>query len=134
MTQTWWSSMLEQLRKDFGARLKALRKQRNWTQKRLSGKVGIRFTQLNKYEGGFQSPPLDTLVKLADALDTTVDYLLTGNRTEGAVLHNHRLLERFEAMQSFQTEDQEAVLRLIDAMIVKHRVEGALAPIDRRAS
>jgi len=68
-----------ELRKAFGARLKALRKAKRWSQKELAGKVDIRFQQLNKYESGLNVPPADMLVKLADALATSVDYLLTGN-------------------------------------------------------
>ena len=49
-------------------------------------------------------------------------------------LHNLRLLERFRALEEFEAEDQETVIKLIDAMIVKQRVEGALTPVDREAA
>ena len=115
-----------EIRKALGARIKAMRKQRQWTQKDLAPKLGIGFGQLNKYESGFHVPPVDKLVQLAELFDTTVDYLLTGNRSEARPLHNTRLLERFRALQDFGTGDQEAVITLIDGLIVKHRVEGAL--------
>jgi hypothetical protein len=60
---------------------------------------------------------------MAEVLDTTVDYLLTGDKIEAGSLHNFRLLERFKALEEF---DQEAVIKLIDAMIVKQKMEGAL--------
>ena len=47
-------------------------------------------------------------------------------RLSSRPLHNTRLLERLRALETFDAEDQEAVLKLIDAMIVKHRVAGAL--------
>ncbi|MES9856125.1 MAG: helix-turn-helix transcriptional regulator [Sedimenticola sp.] len=43
----------------------------------------IRFQQLNKYESGLNLPPAEMLIKLADALGTTVDFLLTGNPAAG---------------------------------------------------
>jgi hypothetical protein len=67
-------------------------------------------------------------------LDITVDYLLTGDRTEERPLHNLRLLEHFRALQDFETEDQEAVIKLIEAMIVKNKVEGAITPFQKKAS
>ena len=67
------------LRKAFGARVKELRKSRDWSQKQLATQLDIRFQLLNKYEGGQHIPPAETLIKLADTLKTTVDYLLTGN-------------------------------------------------------
>lgn len=116
----------EKTRKAVGTRVKALRKQNKWTQKELANKIGIRFPQLNKYEGGSHAPPLDKLVQLAEALNTTVDFLLTGNRSEERPLHNLRLLDRFRSLEDFPTDDQETVIKLIDAMIVKQKVEGAL--------
>ncbi len=121
----------DKLRRALGQRLKQLRKQRKWTQKELADKLGIRFGQLNKYECGLNAPPLEKLLLLADLLHTSVDYLLTGDSYEQRPLHNTRLLERFKALEDFETEDQEAVIKLLDAMIVKQRVEGALSPLDR---
>jgi transcriptional regulator with XRE-family HTH domain len=122
-----------ELRKAFGVRVKSLRKQRKWTQKELASKLGVRFTQLNKYECGLHVPPAEKLVEMAEVLDCTVDYLLTGNGSDHKPLHNTRLLERFRAVERFQQGDQEAIITVIDAMIVKHRVEGALEPVGKRA-
>lgn len=122
------------MRKGLGLRIKQLRKQHKWTQKELAAKIDVRFPQLNKYECGLHAPPVEKLVKIAEVFDTTVDFLLTGNRSEQRPLHNLRLLERFRAMEEFNTEDQDAVIKLIDAMIVKNKVEGAINPFAQKAS
>lgn len=129
----WEAVTKEEVLKAFGARLKQLRKQKGWTQKELAAKVDIRFPQLNKYECGLHAPPLEKLVELAEVLGTPVDYLLTGDRSDGVPIRSTRLLERFRALEDFGSDDQEAVLRLIDAMIVKQRVEAALTPARRSA-
>jgi len=36
------------------------------------------------------------------------------------------LPERFKALEEFEHNDQETVIKLIDAMIIKQKVEGAL--------
>jgi len=118
------------LRKAFGARLKLLRKQKNWAQKELAAKVEIRFQQLNKYESGLNIPPAEMLVKLADALDVTVDFLLTGNPVEDSPLASSRLFKRFKVLERLDSDDQETVIRVIDAMIAKQRMESALVPVD----
>lgn len=123
----------ETLRKAFGARLKALRKQRNWAQKELAALVGIRFQQLNKYESGLNIPPAEMLVKLADALGVTVDYLLTGNPVEDTPLASSRLFRRFRVLEALAPEDQETVIKVIDAMIAKQRMASALTPVDAPA-
>lgn len=123
----------ETLHKAFGARLKALRKQKNWAQKELAALVDIRFQQLNKYESGLNIPPAEMLVKLADALGVTVDFLLTGNPVEDSPLPNSRLFRRFKVLEALTTDDQETVIKVIDAMIAKERMASALAPVDAPA-
>ena len=121
----------ENIRKAFGARLKTLRKQKGWTQKQLANQVDMRFSQLNKYECGMHIPPIEKLVQLSDILGVTLDYLLTGNRDEIQPLHNIRLVERLREVEDFDNDDQETIIKMIDAMIVKHRVEGAVVPLDQ---
>ncbi len=123
----------EDFRKAFGVRLKELRKQKRWSQKELAAKVDIRFQQLNKYESGLNSPPAEMLIKLADVLATTVDYLLTGNPAEEIPLGNARLFRRFQAVEGFDREDQEAVIRLIDGLIAKHKMQMTLISLDDHA-
>jgi hypothetical protein len=64
-------------------------------------------------------------------LETTVDYLVTGDPAQNVPLHNTRLLERFRLLEDFGPDDQETVIKLIDAMIVKQRVEGAVRSLDK---
>lgn len=116
-------------KKALGARIKALRKVRHWTQKELAQRLGIRFEQLNKYESGLNSPPVEMLVKLADTLETSVDYLLTGTGND-STLANARLFRRFQALEHLGEEDQLTVIRVIDAMIAQQRVASAMAPVD----
>lgn len=120
----------EDFRKALGARIKSLRKQKRWSQKELAAKVDIRYQQLNKYESGLNMPPAEMLVALADALESTVDYLLTGNPMEDSPFGNTRLFKRFQKLEQFDKEDQETVIKVIDAMIAKHRVEDAMQSVD----
>ena len=124
----------EEIRKEFGTRLKALRKQKSWTQKELANQLGIRFSQLNKYECGMHIPPIEKLIQLSDLFGVTLDYLVMGNRFEQLPLHNARLIERFKEVEDFDSSDQETIIKMIDAMIVKRRVEGAVQPLDRQAA
>lgn len=122
------------MRKSLGLRIRELRKQRKWTQKELANKLDLQFPQLNKYECGMHAPPIEKLVELAEIFNTTVDYLLTGNRSDETPLHNLRLLERFKELEESNAEDQEAVIKLVDAMILKNKVEGAMKPFAKKAS
>jgi transcriptional regulator with XRE-family HTH domain len=65
----------------FGDRLKKLRISKKLRQIDMAEKLGIARTTYAMYEQGMREPDYDTLKKLADFFDVTVDYLLTG-RTE----------------------------------------------------
>jgi transcriptional regulator with XRE-family HTH domain len=123
--------MDQESRKAFGVRLKTLRKQRKWTQKELAAKIGIYFSQLNKYELGLHLPPADKLLNLSEIFGTTVDYLLTGNESEAKPLHSVRLLDRFRELEALDSDEQETVIKLVDAFIVQHKVEGTLKSLRR---
>lgn len=117
-------------RKAMGARIKTLRKAKHWPQKQLANMVGIRYELLNKYEGGFGVPPVDVLARLADALDTTADYLITGTRAEASQLANIRMFRRFQALEHMTEEDQQAIMRVLDAFIAQQRMASVLVPVD----
>lgn len=117
------------LRKAFGARVKELRKSNNWSQKQLATQLDIRFQLLNKYEGGQHIPPAETLIKLANTLKTTVDYLLTGNPQQEHPNVDDTLFRRFQVLERFSDEDKQTVITVIDALIAKHQVEHAIKPV-----
>lgn len=66
-------------------RIKKLREAKNMTQVRLGIELGVSQETISGYEIGKATPPADMLVKLADILDTSVDYIL--NRTDNRYLH-----------------------------------------------
>lgn len=95
--------------------------------------MGIRFQQLNQYESGLNIPPAEMLVKLTDALGVTVDYLLTGNPVEDSPLASSRLFRRFKGLEALTLDDQETVIKVIDALIAKERMTVALTSVDATA-
>lgn len=132
MTELFTIMQNADIRKAFGLRLKELRKQKGWTQKQLANQIDIRFSQLNKYECGMHVPPIEKLIQLSDILGVTLDYLMMGNRDQIQPLHNMRLIERLQELEDFDSNDQETIITMIDAMIIKRRVEGAIAPLDQQ--
>ena len=57
--------------------LKKLRKQKGWSQEKLAREAGISYQTLIKIEQGrIKNPKLETLIKLAKALGTSLDKLV----------------------------------------------------------
>lgn len=60
-----------------GDKVKNLRKQKKLTQQELAKIVGLSQSTIGMIESNRQGASKETLIKLAKALDTTVDYLLS---------------------------------------------------------
>ena len=56
--------------------LKLLRKNRGYTQIAVQMKTGIEQSLLSKFENGERVPPTETLMRLADFYDVSIDYIL----------------------------------------------------------
>lgn len=61
---------------DFSSRLKSLRLGKKLTQEQLGKKINVTKVSISGYEKGIRTPDLDTLQRIADVFDTSVDYLL----------------------------------------------------------
>lgn len=57
-------------------RLKELRKSRGYTQVSLQLQTGIEQSLLSKFENGERVPPTETLVRLAEFYNVSIDYIL----------------------------------------------------------
>lgn len=107
---------------DFVKRLIELRKQRGLTQQSLADDIEIHVNQIKRYEAGTAQPTLETLVKLANRLNTTLDDLVFGedhrNPTDDLKL-------QFEALSSFDEEDKRVAQEVLESLILKHNAKRA---------
>lgn len=58
------------------SRLKEIRKDRDITQNDIANYLGMKQQQYSEYEIGKRLIPIETLDKLADYYDTSIDYLV----------------------------------------------------------
>ena len=57
-------------------RLRELRKSRGYTQVSVQMQTGIEQALLSKFENGERIPPTETLIRLADFYNVSIDYML----------------------------------------------------------
>lgn len=62
--------------KKLGEIIRSILKEKRWTIEDLAQKTGLPSKTLKDYELGFRSPDIDDLIKIADAFDVTIDYLV----------------------------------------------------------
>ena len=60
----------------FSERLNSARKSKGYTAQQMSDHLSMGLRAYRNYESGNRFPSADTLVKIADKLDISIDYLL----------------------------------------------------------
>jgi transcriptional regulator with XRE-family HTH domain len=114
--------------KIFSRRLKALRKERGLSQTELAQRCKLTINDISRYERGAVSPTLDNFVKIALAIEVSADALLFENGPPSPEApRNLKLWTRLLDIEQMDKGDQEAVVRLIDAMIAKRKIREVVA-------
>lgn len=108
---------------EFSERLKLLRKSRNITQARCAELLCVDPRVYNRWERGTAIPQLDTVIKIADILQVTLDEL-TGRRepTGDMKIHNHELFTLYQQVDNLPDEDQHALILVIDSFVKKSQM------------
>ncbi len=108
-----------------GKQIQELRKQNGWSQNQLANKIEISITQLQRYENKGIQPPADVLKKLADAFNTSIDFIVYGNNEQKAQqsIKDSELLSQFKAVEELETKDKNTIKDIIDAFIKRSKLK-----------
>ncbi|MDG0264802.1 helix-turn-helix domain-containing protein [Streptococcus thermophilus] len=94
---------------EFSERLKELRKQAQLTQVELASKLGIAQSSYADWERGRKKPTQDNLVKIAQILNVSVDYLVGNSEKKADELDNIELL--FHMNSKGLTDEEKDIFR-----------------------
>lgn len=102
-------------------RLKQLREAKRMTQVRLGMEIGVSQETISGYEISKAVPPADILVKLANCLNTSVDYLLCRTDVkEYNTLNKSDLtdaeIKAFTLIRALPTDKREKVFGFIEGL------------------
>lgn len=94
---------------DFSERLKELRKKANLTQVEVAEKLGISQPAYASWERGVKKPTQENLVRIAQVLNASVDYLVGNSEDKSDELDNIELLFRMNSKGL--TDEEKAVFK-----------------------
>lgn len=72
----------EQFLKNFGMRIKEARIKKGWSQEQLANKLGTSKSVISGYETGRNDPAQSMVIKLADSLGVSINWLMFGEEKE----------------------------------------------------
>jgi transcriptional regulator with XRE-family HTH domain len=119
-----------------GKKLRSLRAEKGLSQAALGEISGVNSKLLSKYENERIVPTADTLRKIAQALQISADYLIFDNAPKNGicVLNDLELFEKFQEVENMSLEDRTMIKNMIDALIIKSKVESIIKPQQNKDS
>ena len=107
---------------EFAERLKTLRKQEKFTQVQIAEKMDISQQAYAAWERGVKKPTQENLVKIAQILNVTVDYLVGNSDNTEDELDNIEILFRMNSKGLTDEEKEIFQKELIEFMLERKKV------------
>jgi transcriptional regulator with XRE-family HTH domain len=100
----------------FGQNLEKVRKERKISQAKLGNALGITQQMISSYEKDISSPNIESLVKIADYFEVSIDSLI-GHEVKPTITETQRntLLHMFD---SFTIEDRDRCLIILKTLLL----------------
>ncbi|WP_299945281.1 helix-turn-helix transcriptional regulator [uncultured Microbulbifer sp.] len=106
----------------FSERLKLLRSARNITQARLSELLEVDPRVYNRWEKGSAAPQFDTVIRIADILQVSLDELAGRKEPSEPKIHNPELYSLYQQVDHLSDEEQRALILVIDSLVKKSQM------------
>jgi transcriptional regulator with XRE-family HTH domain len=121
----WAGSNQREVAMPIGERIKTLRAERRWSQGDLAAKISADPGQISRYENGHIAPSADAIVRLAEALDVSCDYLLIDDAPRRVFRSpiEDALGGSLSAVTELGDEDLHSVQNFVDALITRARLK-----------
>ena len=107
---------------EFAERLKKLRKQVKLTQAQIAEKLNISQQAYASWEHGSKKPTQENLVKIAQVLNVSVDYLVGNSKDKSDELDNIELLFRMNSKGLTDEEKKIFKKELIEFMEERRKI------------
>jgi transcriptional regulator with XRE-family HTH domain len=98
---------------EFNQRLVQLRKERHLSQGELAQRAGVHANVIGRYERGAAKPSIEQLLKIAEALNVSLDYL-TGKVDEPI---EPQLMQQMISLQRLPPKEKEHILFTLEALV-----------------
>lgn len=106
-----------------GQHISLLRKNKKYSQSELGKKVGTSGDIIGRYERDEVNPSVEVIVKIADALEISIDYLV--GKTSLAI--DKDTLRRIEEIINLPSDEKKYIFRVLDSLIRDYKTHQTYA-------
>ena len=110
---------------EIGANIKTLRLAKGLQQKEVASMTGVSVSQYGRIENGLTKSSIVVLLRMAEALEVSLDMLIYGEKTEidkePIVLKDKDLVEKMKQQDRLSDKDKELAHQMLDLLLAKMR-------------
>jgi transcriptional regulator with XRE-family HTH domain len=106
-----------------GENITAERKKKGISQNELGKAVGTSGDIIGRYERDEVKPSIEVVIKIADTLDVSIDYLVGKSN----VVIDANTLKRIQDIDKLNLKDKELVFEFLDSFISNRKIKKALS-------
>ena len=96
-----------------GEQLMLLRKKKGLSQAALGKVIGTSGDVIGRYERELMTPSIEAIIKLADALEVSIDYLVG----KADIELDKETFDRLKEVSKLSEEDKQYIFRMVDVFI-----------------
>ena len=106
-----------------GEHISLLRKRKKLSQAELGKMIGTSGDIIGRYERDIITPSIDVIIKIADSLEVSIDFLVGKTNFE----LDNQTLKRIEEISALPSDRKNYILSLIDMAIRDFKTQSAYA-------
>jgi len=102
------------MRMDFSNKMMQIRKENKLSREELGKLIGTSGAIIGRYERADMKPSIDIAVKIAEALNVSLDFLVGSS---SIVVKDKKMLYRLELLEKISSEDKATILKVVDSYL-----------------
>ncbi len=124
--------------KEIGNRLRKIREEKRMSQTEVALAMKMVPTQYNKVENGNVNPGLETMVKISEALDVSLDVIVYGKQryvskeNQEVVIPDAELAQKMTVISGLSPEDKFIANQLVDLILTKKTLKDLTSTLHKK--
>jgi transcriptional regulator with XRE-family HTH domain len=111
---------------EIGLRLRKIREEKRMSQTEIAQSMKMLPNQYNKVENGKVSPSLETLTKIAEALDVSLDVIVYGFSRNNVKPEDASLSEKIQKLNALPAEEKYIANELLNLVFARQSLKNII--------
>lgn len=112
--------------KEIGLRLRKIREEKRMSQTEIAQSMKMLPNQYNKVENGKVSPSLETLTKISEALDVSLDVIVYGYSRNNIKPEDASLSEKLQKLNALSEEEKYIANELLNLVFARQSLKNII--------